>query len=219
MLQATTLGFLSALKNNNSKEWFDKNKSTYQTAKADVETFLEKLLSDLQKIDNELAGVNVKKAMFRINRDVRFSKNKSPYKTNFGAVLSPGGKKSSIPGLYIHIDPSEAFLAGGIWMPEPTTLHAIRQEIEYNLPEFNKIIGNKTFKSHFKTLNQDDKLVNMPKGFPKDSPAGEFLKLKSFIVIEKLSTAEMVSKSFQKKAVEVYKAMYPFNQFLRRALD
>ena len=218
MIQPTTLSFLSKLAQNNNREWFEKNRKEYILAKTNVETFLDELIVELGKVDPLLASLEGKKALFRINRDVRFSKNKAPYKTNFGASLSPGGRKSPLPGLYIHIEPNEAFLAGGVWMPEPSVLAAIRQEIDYNLDDFEKIIKSKKFKATFGTLSQEDKLVNVPKGYPKDAASAEYLKLKSYIAMTKLTTTEILSKSFVKKCVETYKVLYPFNQFIRHAM-
>ena len=219
MIQPATLNFLSTLAKNNNRDWFEKNRSVYATSKANVEAFLDELILELGKVDPLLADLEGKKSLFRINRDVRFSKNKAPYKTNFGASLSPGGRKSPLPGLYIHIEPNQAFLAGGVWMPEPPVLAAIRQEIDYNLDDFESIIKNKKFKATFGNLNQDDKLVNVPKGYAKDTPSAEYIKLKSFIVMNTLSTTEILSKTFVKKCVETYKVMYPMNQFLRQAME
>lgn len=219
MLKPETLRFLTALKKNNNKDWFDKNRSFYDTAKRNFIAFVDSVIIELTRFDKGIAGLEAKKCLFRINRDVRFSKNKSPYKTNFGAIISPGGKKSQLPGYYIHLEPGEAFVAGGVWMPEAAKLNAIRQEIDYNLKEFKKIVNDKNFKKHFGTLSQDEILVNAPKGYAKDSPALEFLKLKSFIAYEKLNSKDITSKIFLKKSVDSFKAMYALNLFLRRAMD
>jgi uncharacterized protein (TIGR02453 family) len=127
-----------------------------------------------------LKDVDASKAIFRINRDVRFSKNKAPYKTNFGASINPGGKKSMIAGYYVHIEPGKSFLAAGTYMPEAPYLSAIRQEIDYNLEEFKKIVGAKDFKKEFTSLSVEDALKTVPKGYDKENPALEFLKLKHF---------------------------------------
>jgi uncharacterized protein (TIGR02453 family) len=219
MIKPQTISFLTALKKNNKKEWFDKNRPAYEAAKADFQAFLTELIVELAKFDKPVAGLDPKKCMFRINRDVRFSKDKSPYKTNLGASISPGGRKSDIPGYYIHIEPGSAFLAGGVWMPEPDKLNAIRQEIDYNFKEFQKVVNDKNFKKHFGKLSEDEKLVNPPKGFEKDNPALEFLKLKSFVAYEELGSKDVLSKSFLKQCVQSFKAMHKLNLFLRRALD
>jgi len=219
MLKSETIRFLATLKKNNNKEWFDKNRLRYEVAKNDFMVFVEKLLAELVRFDKAVIGLEAKKCMFRINRDVRFSKNKSPYKSNFGATMSPGGKKSNLAGYYLHVSPTEVFIAGGVWMPESDKLYAVRQEIDYNLEEFKKIVNNNNFKKHFGALSQDEKLANAPKDFPKDSPALEFLKLKSFIAYQKLNTKSVTSKTFLKECVSGYKAMYNLNLFLRRAMD
>jgi uncharacterized protein (TIGR02453 family) len=219
MLQSKTLAFLSGLKKNNNREWFEKNRSVYETAKADVQKFVDDLIIELSKFDKSITGLEGKKCLFRINRDVRFSKNKAPYKSNFGASIKPGGKKSNIPGYYVHIDPSSAFLAGGIWMPESEQLSAIRQEIDYNFSEFKGIINNKNFKKHFGKLSQEDVLVNVPKGYVRDNPAADFLKLKSFIAYKEIGSKEVTSKIFLKNCSETFKAMYGLNIFLRKAMD
>ena len=219
MLEPSTLQFLVALKKNNSKEWFDKNRALYERAKLNVQEFVGDFITELQKYDSALSGLEAKKCLFRINRDVRFAKDKSPYKTNFGAYISPGGKKANLPGYYIHIDANAAFLAGGVWMPEPLVLNAIRQEIDYNFDEFKKLLSAPAFKKHFGSLSEEDKLVNVPKGFDKLNPAADYLKLKSFIMYSELSTKELLSKTCLKKSVETCRAMAPMNLFLRRALD
>ena len=219
MLKQQTLSFLATLKKNNNKEWFDKNRPVYETAKADVLVFVDQLIKELVKFDKPLTGLEAKKCMFRINRDVRFSKDKSPYKSNFGASINPGGKKSQIPGYYLHIDPNAAFLAGGVWMPEPDKLNAIRQEVDYNFKEFLKIVNDKNFKKQFSSLSQDEKLANVPKGYDKENPAVEFLKLKSFVAYKELKGKDITSKNFMKECVETFKAMHKFNLFLRRAMD
>ncbi len=157
--------------------------------------------------------------MFRIYRDVRFSKDKRPYKNNLGAHIQPGGKKEIGAGYYIHIEAGGAFLAGGMWQPMPPELAKVRQEIDYNFAEFKKIISNKTFRKYFGELGEEDKLSTAPKGYPKDHPAIEYLKLKSFVVACELKDKDITSKNFTKKAAEIFKAMQPLNMFLRKALD
>jgi uncharacterized protein (TIGR02453 family) len=156
--------------------------------------------------------------MFRINKDVRFSKDKSPYKTNMGASINPGGKKSMVPGYYIHIEPGKSFLAGGCYQPMPETLAAIRQEIDYNSSEFKKILSAKDFKTYFKELSQEDKLKTAPKGYDKNHPDKELLQHKHFIVIHHLKDEDVINKNFPLYASKVFKAMLPLNLFLRRSV-
>ncbi|HET6992441.1 MAG TPA: DUF2461 domain-containing protein [Bacteroidia bacterium] len=220
MLQKSTIDFLKKIKNNNNRDWFEKNKNLYLAAKDDVEKHLDEIIAGIRSFDKRIsADVTAKKSMFRIYRDVRFSKDKRPYKTNLGASISPGGKMAVAPGYYIHIEPGKSFIAGGMWMPPAPELGKIRQEIDYNLKEFSKIVNDKTFRKVFGELDQDDKLVNIPKGYPKDHKAIEFLKLKSFIVVGDMNEKDVLGKNFVKNAVAICKAMQPLNNFLQRAID
>jgi uncharacterized protein (TIGR02453 family) len=140
-------------------------------------------------------------------------------KNNFGATMSPGGKKSFSAGYYIQIQPGESFIAGGMWQPEAPLLNAIRQEIDYNTDEFKKITGAKEFKKHLGKLSDEDKLKTAPKGYEKTHPEIELLKYKSYITVHNLKDPEVLSKDFLKHCNQVMKAMYPLNVFLRRACD
>jgi uncharacterized protein (TIGR02453 family) len=160
-----------------------------------------------------------KNCIFRINRDIRFSNDKTPYKVNMGASIGPGGKKSYDAGYYIHIQPGASFLAGGVWQPPSPMLNAIRQEIDYNSEEFNKLIKNKEFKKHFGALSEEDKVKTTPKGYDKSHPDIESLKLKSFIMVHDLKDTQVLSKDFIKHCETVFKAMHPVNLFLRRAIE
>ncbi len=217
MIQKSTIDFLKKIKANNNRDWFEKNKNFYLAAKDDVEKNLDEVISGIRTFDKRIkTELTAKKCMFRIYRDVRFSKDKRPYKNNLGASISPGGKMANAPGYYIHIEPGRAFIAGGMWMPPAPDLAKIRQEIDYNFKEFSKIIN---FKKVFGKLDEDDKLVNVPKGFPKDHKALEFLKLKSFIVVGTIKEKDLLSKNFAKSAIAICKAMKPLNDFLQRAID
>jgi uncharacterized protein (TIGR02453 family) len=220
MIQKATLDFLKKLKANNNRDWFEKNREKFEAAKNDIEKNTEELLKSIRSFDKRIpSDLEAKKCMFRIYRDVRFSKDKRPYKNNLGAHVQPGGKKAHGCGYYIHVEAGRAFLAGGIWQPEAPELAKIRQEIDYNWPEFKKIISSATFKKHFGELDTEDKLAREPKGYAKDHPAIEYLKLKSFTVSAELTDKEIMSKDYQKKAKEIFKAMLPLNLFLQRALD
>lgn len=218
MLQKTTLDFLEKLKRNNNKEWFDKNRPVYETAKKDFQQFIETLLHSINSFDGLVKGLEAKSCIFRINRDIRFSNDKTPYKSNLAAGISPGGRKSFSPGYYIHLQPGKSFLAGGMWMPPTPQLNAIRQEIDYNAAEFKKIIGHKDFKKYFGGLEEEDKLKTVPKGYSKDHPEIELLKFKSFIVVHDLKDTEVTAKNFITHCSTILKAMYPLNAFLRRAI-
>ncbi len=215
----TTLKFLKQLAKNNHKEWFDENRKTYETAKVEFETVIKSVIDKLIINDALLAGLEAKKCMFRINKDVRFSKDKSPYKINMGASINPGGKKSMIPGYYIHIEPGKSFLAGGTWQPMPEVLAAIRQEIDYNSKEFRKILAAKDFKTYFKELSNEDKLKTAPKGYEKTHPDLDLLQHKSFIAVHDLTDAQVMDKHFPAYITKVFKATLPLNNFLRNCIN
>src|SRR6266480_2770376 len=138
MLHPLTLKFLKDLKKHNNKAWFDANRAAYETAKIDFENFIQSLLDRHGKNDADLTDLLARKCMFRINRDIRFSKDKSPYKTNFGASMDKGGKKSGFAGYYFHLEPGKSFVGGGLWMPAPDVVKKVRQEIDYCFDEFKR---------------------------------------------------------------------------------
>ncbi len=213
------LKFLKDLGKNNDRDWFEKNKPKYLAAKDSFDEFVAPLLDELIKVDNALLGLNPKKLTFRIYRDVRFSKDKRPYKTNFGASFSPAGKGMGKPGYYLQIEPgNKSFVVGGLYMPEPENLAKVRQEIDYNGDKLMKIVNDKKLKKHFSGLSDEDKLKRAPKGFDEDNKYIEWLKLKSFIMTRPLSDVEVKDKKFMKTIVESFKALKPLNDFLTEAL-
>ncbi len=219
MISASTLDFLIKLKKNNNKEWFDKNRPQYELIKIEFKNFINELIASIAKFDPSVKHLEAKDCIFRINRDVRFSTNKAPYKTNIAAFISPEGKKSISAGYYIHIQPGNCFLASGMWMPPAPQLSAVRQEIDYNADEFRKIILSKEFKKHFKELSQEDKVKTTPKGYEKTHPEIEFIKLKSFIAMKAIDDKEVLSKNFIKSICNSFEVAHPLNAFLRRACD
>lgn len=219
MITKNTLDFLARLSKNNNKEWFEKNRSWYEASKINFKELIDELILKVSKFDPALKNLEARNCIFRINRDVRFSKNKAPYKNNFGALLAPGGKKSLAAGYYIQIQPDETFAAGGMWQPPGPQINAIRQEIDYNTVEFKKIIEFKDFKKYFIGLSDEDKLQSAPKGYDKTHPEIELLKHKSFIVVHHFKDKEIIAKDFAEKVTACFEAMYPLNSFLRRACD
>lgn len=215
----TILKFLKQLSKNNNKEWFDIHRKTYENSKTEFEAVVKLVIEKNMTFDKQLAGLEAKKCLFRINKDVRFSKDKSPYKLNMGASINPGGKKSMIPGYYIHIEPGNSYLAGGCYQPMPEVLAAIRQEIDYNSIELKKIVAAKDFKTYFKELSQEDKLKTAPKGYEKTHPDISLLQHKHFIVIHPLKDEDILNKNFAGYAAKVFKAMYPLNLFLRKCME
>ena len=218
MIDQTTLRFLSSLKRNNNTEWFQQNREKYEPAKEDFHRFISALLEQLKTIDADLQPIEAKKCLFRINRDIRFSNNKQPYKNNFGAFMNKGGKQAETAGYYFHLEPGNSFLAGGIWMPQAEQLQAIRQEVDYCFEEFSGIVSDRKFRKHFPELDREAVLSRPPKGYDKDDPAIEFLKLKSFTVTLGLEDDTLRSRQLMKSVMDAYKAMVPFVKFLNRAL-
>jgi uncharacterized protein (TIGR02453 family) len=214
----TILKFLKTLSKNNNREWFEKNKPTYLAVKLEFEDFLEQLHKELLKFDESLASLNPRKQGFRIYRDVRFSKDKRPYKTNMGAGLSAHGKMEQEPGYYIHLEPGKSFVAGGIYMPDAEKLAKIRQEIDYNSKGFLKILNDKKFKKQFPSLDDFDKLKTAPKGYPKDHPHVDLLKNKSFVVSHRFTDADVTNKAFVKKIADACKTLKPLNAFIAEAI-
>jgi uncharacterized protein (TIGR02453 family) len=222
MLQAATLKFLKEIKKNNNKPWFDAHRDAYEKARLDFENFIQSVLDKHSKNDPDLQELTAKKCMFRINRDVRFSKDKSPYKSNFGASMDKGGKKSGLAGYYFHLEPGgKSFLGGGLWQPEAPVTKRVRQEIDYCYDEFTKLMNSKKFAGYYGNLYEGEnvKLSKVPQGFEKDNPAAEYVKFKSWLVLHTLPDAELTSPDLVKKTVEAYKLMQPFVKFLNRAVE
>jgi uncharacterized protein (TIGR02453 family) len=220
MLNKTTLQFLKNLKANNNKPWMDANQDAYKAAKQDWEQFVTQIIAGLAKHEPLLADILAKNCTFRQNRDVRFSKNKDPYKANFGASIKIGGKKSAFAGWYVHAEPDSNFIGGGFWMPEPDVTAKIRQEIDYNFAEFTKIVSNKKFKAAYTDgLGQEYRLVNVPKGYDATNPAANYLKLKSFTAIAPITNAQLLSKDAVKITLDALLALQPFIQFINRVIE
>lgn len=221
MLQSSTLKFLSSLKKNNNKPWFDANRKAYEAAKTDFAGFIDTVIEAYGKKDPSIAHLKAKDCMFRINRDVRFSKDKSPYKTNMGASINKGGKKSMTAGYYFHLEPGDSFTGGGLYMAMPDQLKNIRQEIDYSWKEFQKIISSKQFKTVYGDLYMGDdmKLVRPPKGYEADNPAIEYIKLKSWIGFHKLSNSDLTSNTLLKKTVTSFEVLKPLLDFLNQGLE
>lgn len=212
--------FLKDLSKNNNREWFEKNKPKYLEAKDQFDQFVARLLTDLTDFDRSLVGLNPKKITFRIYRDVRFSKNKTPYKSNMSAGISPRGKMVDEPGVYLHIQPNnKSFVAAGLWMPQPEPLAKIRQEIDYNGEKLAKIMSNAKFKKMYGAFETEYALKNAPKGYEKDHPRLEWLKLKSFVVSHPFTDSEVKDKKFMKTVIDTYKTAKPLNDFLREAIS
>ena len=214
-----TLDFLSDLAKHNNKEWMDDNKKRYQEAKGYVIELVSEIITKASSFDPGLQGLQPKKTLFRINRDIRFSKNKDPYKTNFGAAIVDGGRKSGNPGYYLHIKPGANMVGGGIYQPEASTLQKVRQEIDYNGKEIRSIISDTKFKKLYGEPYGEDKLKTAPKGYPKDHPDLDLLQLKHYVFMNDVEDKKVVTSKFSDFVAESYQTLYPFNQFLAQALS
>ncbi|MFT4203509.1 MAG: DUF2461 domain-containing protein [Chitinophagaceae bacterium] len=221
MLQKRTLLFLKNIKSNNHKDWMDAHRADYESAKNDFAALVDAIIVALGKKDMEIAHLMARACTFRLNRDIRFSKDKSPYKTNFGASINKNGKKAHSAGYYLHLEPGNSFCGGGVWMPEAKELAAIRQEIDYNWDEFQAVINNKTFAKTFGALSfaPEYTLTREPKGYEKDNPAIEYLKLKSFLALRELPDSVFLSETAVSDIVAAFSAMQAFVAFLNRAIE
>ena len=219
MLQTSTLKFLKDLKKNNNRPWFEGHRKQYEDAKGDFLLMTEKLIAGIAAFDAPIGQLKAKDCTFRINRDVRFSKDKSPYKNNIAGYFNRNGKKGTGGGYYLHIEPGKSFAAGGMWMPEPRDLAKIRQEIDYSFDEWKNIYGNAAFKKTFTEGIKGDTLVRPPKGYDDTNPAIEFIKHKSFIVTRSFTDAEVQDKAFVKQVAVTFKTMKPLIDFLNAAIE
>lgn len=214
------LSFLKTLAKHNDREWFEKNKGKYLQARERFDDFVLRLYDDLVVVDESLAGLNPKKLTFRIYRDVRFSKDKRPYKTNFAAAFSRVGKGLGSPGYYLHIEPgNKSFAAGGLFMPAADNLAKVRQEIDYNGESLRKIMSDRKFKKWYGGFWEGDQLKTIPRGYAKDHPEAALLKLKSFITSHAFTDSAVKEKNFRKSVVNAFVAVRPLNGFLNEALS
>jgi uncharacterized protein (TIGR02453 family) len=212
------LTFLQALKENNTREWFQENKTWYDNINRRHQAFVEQLIQNISNFDTDIGLLKPKDCVFRIYRDVRFSANKDPYKTAIGAVFSKGGRKSGNAGYYLHLEPDNSFIGGGIWRPEPTALKSIRYEIFNSPDELNAILNEPSFKSLFDRL-EGEKLQRPPKDFPADFEYIDIVKHKSYIVSHPLSNEQVDHPDLAAKCSNIFQVMKPFISFLNRAIE
>lgn len=221
MITKEALHFLEDLIANNNTEWMHANKKRYDEYKKEYHNFIASLLAELKPLDKSLEPLEVKNCTFRINRDIRFSKDKSPYKTNMGAWFSQNRNRKNSPGYYIHFEKGNSFIAGGVWCPEPNELKQIRREIAFYHVDLEKIVNNPTFKKEFKELSREENnvLKKAPKDFDPNHPAIEFLKLKSYTASHKIDDSLFTDPDFSKKIAKQLITLKPLNDFLSRALE
>lgn len=221
MITKEAAQFLQDLVANNNTDWMHANKKRYENFKKDYHSYIASVLAEMKPLDKKLEPLEIKNCTFRINRDIRFSKDKSPYKTNIGIWMSQNKNRKNAPGYYIHFEKGNSFIAGGCWCPEPNELKQIRKEIAFFYDDLEKIVTDKRFKSEFIsiTTDQNNSLKKAPKDFEPNHPAIEFLKLKSFTASEKLDDKLFLDANFGKIVSQKLIALKPFNDFLTRALE
>lgn len=214
----TVLSFLNDLKKKNTKEWFNENRKRYEESKEKMLFFTELMIQEIAKFDDEISLINPKDCLFRIFRDVRFSNDKTPYKTNMGSFITRDGRKSHRAGYYIHIEPGNSFIGGGVWCPLAEPLKAIRSEIYDNADGFKEVINDKNFKKHFDSIH-GEQLKTAPKGFPKDFKDIELLRYKSYAFGQEFDDKTVKSDDFVAKAVKAFKELYKANRYMNAAMD
>ena len=212
----STFTFLKDLKNNNHKIWFDANKEKYLSAKENLVEWTSELLEKISKIEM-LPPSEAKKHINRIYRDVRFSKDKTPYHTHFAVSVMRSADMNSKCGVYIHLQPGGSFFAGGVYMPSPEQLKLIRDGIDYDANPLHKILNSKSFKDNFGGLH-GERLVRPPKDFPADHEEIELLKMKQFLISKPFSDKEVLSDSFQNEIVKTYRESLKLFAYFDQAL-
>lgn len=220
MLSNESLQFLEDLKANNNRDWFLDNKKRYEIFKKDYHQLVSDFLDAMKPLDPSLELLEVKNCTFRINRDIRFSKDKSPYKAHLGVWMSTGSKGANRSGYYVHIEKGGSFIAGGFYSPEPDDLKKVRKEIAFFYDDLEEILNDKNFKKEFGSLDrtESNSLKNAPKDYEKDHPAIEYLKLKSYTASQKFEIKEVSQKDFVAKMSKKLIALKPLNDFINRAL-
>jgi len=215
-IKKSTLDFLKAIKNNNNRDWFIKNRSLYNDARRNFESVVQAVIDKIIEFEPIMKGLEVKSCVYRFNRDIRFSNDKSPYKSHFGAFIVKGGKINGdkYAGYYMHIEPGKNIIAGGAYMPPAPWLKAIREKIDEDPATLLKVIHNKDFVRYFGGLEEDDKLKKAPKGYPSDHPNVELLKLKSYLVVNNVKDDYVLSDKYFDHLVSVFKTMKPLNDYL-----
>ncbi|MFT6747171.1 MAG: hypothetical protein ACJAZ2_001519 [Glaciecola sp.] len=211
------LQFLKELKQNNNRDWFTENKPRYISQHENTIGFADEVLALMNKHD-DISNASGKKSLMRIYRDVRFSKDKSPYKSHWAGYF----KRSTSElrgGYYFHIEQDKCFVGGGFWKPETKDMKLIRDAIVEDESEFRKIVSSKKFIENFGIEGlHGDALKNVPRGYDKESSAGDLLKLKQFLIRKDFTKEEILSPDFAKKVNDAFKALRPFFDWMSYAL-
>lgn len=215
----SVLDFIKDLSENNNRDWFNANKNRYQDSLEIFRNFAGELLSGISAFDTSLGKLEPKDTIFRIYKDVRFSRDKLPYKTHFGCWMAKGGRKSTDAGYYFHLEPGKSFMAGGVWMPPKEQLKLIRQEIMYNADSYLTLINTPDMKERYERGGKEDMLKKGPVGFPKDFPHMEELKYKHHIWSRSYNDASIQRSGFASSVVEDYKGLLPMVSYLNHAMS
>ncbi|MDR2886356.1 MAG: DUF2461 domain-containing protein [Rikenellaceae bacterium] len=215
-----TIEFLSALRANNNREWFEAHRGQYTEALAEFNAFVEKMIAAMPAVDPELAGLTLRDCTYRIYRDTRFSHDKTPYKTHMGAYFCPGGKKSGYAGYYFHVEPAgggflgDSLLGIGLYMPQPVELRSVRDEIMDNGKGIDAAVKSSGFQ-----LDTENKLKRVPNGYPADSPWAEYLKMKDFSLYRPLDEKLLTAPDLVERVVEMFRPTVEINKILNRAVQ
>ena len=213
------LDFIQELAENNNRDWFNAHKKRYQDALELFRDFAGELLTGISHFDPSIGNLEPKDTIFRIYKDVRFSKDKLPYKTHFGCWMAKGGRKSADAGYYFHLEPGNSFMAAGVWMPPKEQLNLIRQEIQYHPDPYLKLIKAPVMKDHYERGGKEDMLKKGPVGYPKDFTYMEELKYKHYVWSRSYSNSEVQHKDFTGSVVQDYKGLHPLVSYLNHAMS
>lgn len=218
MISQSTIHFLADLKVNNNRDWFNANRIRYENSRSEYFAFVNQLIAGIKHFDHSIGTLEAKECTFRINRDIRFSPNKEPYKTNMGAYMARGGRKSPYAGYYFHLEPGASFVSGGIYMAPPENMKIIRVEMDTYSEEFLAIVNGKKFKGSFPQFDSES-LKRIPQGFSVDSPVAEYLKMKHITPFREMKDTELTSNNLLISTLEAFSNMQPLVAFLNRALE
>lgn len=209
--------FLTDLRENNNKAWFDRNRARYEDARQAFEELVEYFIAELSKVQ-DLRGVSARECIFRINRDIRFAKDKSPYKTNLAAEIAPGGRNSPTLGYYLHIAPQDgSMVAGGVYMPTSVQLSKFREAMARDAAKFKRLTKDREFIRYFGAV-EGERLSTAPQGYSRDHPEIDLLRLKQVLVVHRFTDKQLLARNFRAEALKVMKAMTPFTDYLNRIL-
>jgi uncharacterized protein (TIGR02453 family) len=215
VIQKSGFNFLQKLKKNNHRDWFNANKTTFQQEVELVEQFAEALLRELNRHD-EIETLSGKKSLHRIYRDIRFSSDKTPYKSNWSGYFKRATKFRR-GGYYFHLEPGNSYIAGGFWAPNAQDLKRVRDDIAFDATPLRKILKSKSFTSTFGALH-GEQLKTAPKGFEAGHEAIDLLRYKQFLLIRRFTDKEVLSDSFLKEANQTFKNMRPFFDYMSEVL-